>query len=205
MNNTSQPTEKQRSDKNSHVVLLEKLNDKDFAREFFARRLERAKDGIEEILSVTLGWNVLAKNNSEWGHRILLEVFETLLIRHKNFSRSDFIEKLQKAIFDFTMTRDEAYRQWETESFAKVGLDENGVEIEADSEIVSTDETESYKLGLLLSCVLNNPLFPAKLEDDFRESLNDFTNLLPSDKNREFFNLETSPEYLARLFKIAEA
>ncbi len=132
MNITSQPTEKQKSDKDSFQVLLEKLNNETFAREFFARRLERATDGIQEILSVTIGWNVLTKKNSEWGHRILLEVLETLLIRHKNFSRSDFIEKLQKAIFDFTITKDEAYRQWETESFAKVGLDENGIDLKAD-------------------------------------------------------------------------
>ncbi len=66
-------------------------------------------------------------------------------------------------------------------------------------------DSETDNLALLLSGVLNNPRLPEKLKDEFKDALTEFTNDLPTNENIEFFSVETSPEYLARLFKIAEA
>lgn len=74
-------------------------------------------------------------------------------------------------------------------------------EIEADE---SADGFETDNLALLLSGVLGCEKLPPELYEGFKEVLNEFTNKLSPDKNREFYKIEDSPEYLARLLKVSE-
>jgi hypothetical protein len=125
-------TEKQTENQelNSRQILSKKLNDKEFAYEFYNKKLQRAKIIIDDILSVTTGFAVPTESGNEWGHQSLLELFGMFSIRHENFSRSQFTEDLQNHVFTWTKTHDEAHRKWQKEAFAARGFDEHGVEIE---------------------------------------------------------------------------
>ncbi len=136
-NNTTKQTENE--ELTSYEQLCRKLDAEDFAYEFKLKTLDRAKNLIGDILSVTTGNSIVTENNSEWGHGVFLELFEILSIRHKNFFVPDFLENLSDYLFTWTFASDAAVRNWREKTLAERGLDEHGIKletpIEADSPI----------------------------------------------------------------------
>ncbi len=118
----------------SYQKLLITLEDDAKAYEFRVKTLDHAKNLISDILSVTTGNSVVTEDNSEWGHGNLLELFEMLLIRHKNFDVPDFLENLSDFLFTWTFASDEANRNWKKKTLAERGLDEHGIKLDARAE-----------------------------------------------------------------------
>ncbi len=131
-NNTTNKTENK--ELTSYEQLCRKLDDEDFAYEFKLKTLDRAKNLIGDILSVTTGNSIVTENNSEWGHGVFLELFEILSIRHKNFFVPDFLENLSDYLFTWTFASDDAGRNWREKTLAERGLDEYGIKLEKPSE-----------------------------------------------------------------------
>jgi len=131
-NNTPNKTENK--ELTSYQKLLITLDDDAKAYEFKVKTLDHAKNLIADILSVTTGNSVVTEDNSEWGHGNLLELFEMLLIRHKNFDVPDFLENLSDFLFTWTFTSDEANRNWKKKILAERGLDEYGIKLDARAE-----------------------------------------------------------------------
>ena len=131
-NNT--PIKTENKELTSYQKLLITLDDDAKAYEFKVKTLDHAKNLIADILSVTTGNSVVTEDNSEWGHGNLLELFEMLLIRHKNFDVPDFLENLSAFLFTWTFTSDEANRNWKKKILAERGLDEHGIKLDARAE-----------------------------------------------------------------------
>jgi hypothetical protein len=107
MENTKMNTEK-----TPYALLKEKLDDPYFAQKFFDEKEAEAKEYIERILSVCLGWSVPTEDGNEWAHELLFKILDMFMIRHENFSIMTLAEHLQFHIFNYTLTHDEAYREW---------------------------------------------------------------------------------------------
>jgi len=152
-NNTTNKTENK--ELTSYQKLLIALDDDAKAYEFKVKTLDRAKNLIGDILAVTTGNSIVVENNSEWGHGNLLELFEILSIRHKNFYVPDFLENLSEYLFSWTFASDEANRNWKKKILAERGLDEYGIKLDApfktekplDSPAPETDQPKAKTLG----------------------------------------------------------
>ncbi|HEX8286786.1 MAG TPA: hypothetical protein VF556_02255 [Pyrinomonadaceae bacterium] len=99
-------------EKTNYQILLEKLDDENFARKFREQQLAEAKELIDQILMVTSGGAVVTGTAEEWGNENLFKLFEIFQIRHKNFYIPDFAADLQIHLFHFTTTHDDAFREW---------------------------------------------------------------------------------------------
>jgi hypothetical protein len=115
------------------------LDNKPNAREFYIEKLERAEELLTNLFMVTSGVFVPPNDDKDWGHKITLEVLEFFLIRHENFSRSDFAEDLQERIFRQTMTYFDNYNQWRAKTFADRGLDDDGEPLPKTREITQKE------------------------------------------------------------------
>ncbi len=164
-----------------YLELLKSLDDRETAQRFKDEKTERAKTLISEILMVTCGVFV-EPENKDWAHEHLLEILGIFMIRHKNFSRSDFAEDLQFHIFNETKSYDNCYHKWRKSSLAKRELDYYGVELEKATEAepvldlpeMATKDLETDDLTELanqLSAVMKNPLLPTKLYEVMADEL----------------------------------
>jgi hypothetical protein len=127
----------------SYQKLLKTLDDEEKAYKYQIEVFERAKNIVDGILSVTTGNNVIVKENNEWGHGLLLELFEILSVRHKNFYIPDFLENLSDHVFNYTFLRDNTLRNWKKETLAKRGLDEYGIPLETPAEEISQPKAKT--------------------------------------------------------------
>ena len=102
------------TEKTPHQQLIEKLDDTDFAREFFTEKQKEAEELIAQILMVTSGVCHSERENgvTEWGHENLFQLLNLFLIRHENFDRSQIAENLQQFLFGWTMKHSAAYDEW---------------------------------------------------------------------------------------------
>jgi hypothetical protein len=100
------------TEKTPYAQLKEKLDDTLFAQKFFDEKETEAKEYIESILSVCLGWSVPVEDGSEWAHERLYKILDMFMIRHENFSIMTLAEHLQFHMFHFTKKHDDAYREW---------------------------------------------------------------------------------------------
>jgi hypothetical protein len=139
-NNTTKTTKMENKELTSYQKLLLTLDDDTKAYDFKVKTLDRAKNLIGDILSVTTGNSIVTENNSEWGHGVFLELFEILSIRHKNFFVPDFLENLSDYLFTWTFASDAAVRHWREKTLAERGLDEHGIKLETPIEADSPND-----------------------------------------------------------------
>jgi hypothetical protein len=101
-------------EKTAYQLLLEKLDDKEFARQFTEEKQKEIEELIAQILMVTSGVSHAERSDGaqEWGHENLFKIFDILMIRHKNFYIPDLLENLQSYLFAWTKKHSEAYREW---------------------------------------------------------------------------------------------
>jgi len=125
------------TEKTEYQKLRKKLDDKDFARKFFNDKEAEAKELIESILSITLGWDVLTESGNEWGHKTIFRVLDLFTIRHKHFDRAQLAENLQTHIFHFTIKHDDTFREW-SKPF-EVDLYSDGEDTEQIQETVTAE------------------------------------------------------------------
>jgi hypothetical protein len=150
-NNTPNKTENK--ELTSYQKLLINLDDDAKAYDFKVKTLDHAKNLISDILSVTTGNSVVTEDNSEWGHGNLLELFEMLLIRHKNFDVPDFLENLSDFLFTWTFTSDEANRNWKKKTLTERGLDEYGIPFQAEQpKVLAESEKTSEPIKTDTAC-----------------------------------------------------
>jgi hypothetical protein len=207
----------------SYEKLLRELDDEAKAYEFKVKSLDRAKNLIGDILSVTTGNAVVTVDNNEWGHGVFVELFEILLIRHKNFYVPDFIENLKDYVYTWTLKYGEDHHNWEKAILADRGLDEYGIAFEkqvekeksngSEAPEVETETNNKEKiigaaeidnLALVLSGLLNNPNLPSGIYNSLKDGLDDAFNDLPNEANIELSSLRDSPEYLAKLIQLSK-
>jgi hypothetical protein len=175
-NNTTNKTENK--ELTSYQKLLRNLDDDAFAYEFKVKTLDRAKNLIGDILAVTTGSNIVTEQNGEWGHGTLLELFEILTIRHKNFYVPDFLENLSDYLFTWTMTSDEANSNWRKNTLAERGLDEYGIKFDAPFEtedelkVLDLSNSSVEDLAQTLSGIMHNPHLPKPIKDCLKDNLN---------------------------------
>ncbi len=201
-NNT--PTKTENKELTSYQKLLITLDDDAKAYEFKVKTLDHAKNLISDILSVTTGNSVVTEDNSEWGHGNLLELFEMLLIRHKNFDVPDFLENLSAFLFTWTFTSDEANRNWKKKTLAERGLDEHGIKLDAPAPEVKA-ETEYSKAKTLdehhlqiMANKLSHILESGKVSGDAKEALQ---SILCEMSNEANLGLD-SPELIKASFPL---
>ncbi|MDQ3131096.1 MAG: hypothetical protein M3Q99_10085 [Acidobacteriota bacterium] len=95
-NNTTEKTEYQ--------ILREKLNDRNFAFEFFENKEIEAKRLLDELLSVATGSSVVKGTWNEWANQVFYRIFEIFTLRHENFESSQLAENLQHHLFTWSRT-----------------------------------------------------------------------------------------------------
>lgn len=137
MNNNTNKTDNQNNSisakdqaRENWLKIREQLNDKKFAFEFYRQKLQKAKDNIGDILSVTSGNMIVSEPNSEHGHAVLMEILEMFMIRHENFDRAQLAEDLQEHIFHWSMDYTGGRSNWNNKIFASIGLDSYGEPLE---------------------------------------------------------------------------
>jgi hypothetical protein len=79
-------------EKTAYQLLLEKLDDKEFARQFTEEKQKEIEELLAQILMVTTGGCAVNGTCEEWGHENLFKIFDILKIRHKNFYLPDLLE-----------------------------------------------------------------------------------------------------------------
>ncbi len=176
-------------EKTAYQLLLEKLDDQEFARQFKEEKQKEIEELIAQILMVTTGASIVQGTVEEWGHENLFKIFDILQIRHKNFSVPDLLENLQGYLFTWTMKHSEAYREW------------SGA-LESDELPISDAPGESLKpsdTAKQVSDLLNNTDLPEPIIDGLRDGLLDLFN---SHINQsEFRDYENSPEYVEKILR----
>ncbi len=155
------------------------LEDKSNAQKFFDEKLKRAKDLTDSIFMITSGAFERTDDNPDWAHEILVELFTIFQIDHKNFSMLDFLEDLKTIVFTQSHEYDGATGEWKERILTKVGLNEDGFDLEQFPQ--ETTETEDKPLdlsnsaiedlSLKLSDILTNPLLPQKIHDCISEQI----------------------------------
>ncbi len=190
----------------SYQKLLVTLDDDAKAYEFKLKTLDRAQNLIGDILSVTTGNSIVTERNNEWGQGTLLELFEILSIRHKNFYMPDFLENLSDHLFSWSLTHDESIRNWKTKTLQERGLDEYGIELnKAVSESKDEQSAKSQeldKLAVQISEVLQNPLLPVEVYNSILHGTDAIINSSNSADNAKY---ETSPEHIKAVLKISKS
>jgi hypothetical protein len=161
-------------EKTAYQLLLEKLDDQEFARQFREEKQKEMEKLIAQILMVTSGVSHATSGDGvqEWGHENLFKIFDILKIRHKNFYLPDLLENLQLFLFTWTSKQSEAYREWSSA-------------LESDADTNETQETpgessELENLAVKISEVMKNPLTPTKLYNVMSDELSHVTGFADS-------------------------
>jgi hypothetical protein len=184
-------------EKTAYQLLLEKLDDRDFADKFKEEKQKEMEELIAQILMVTTGASVVQGTVEEWGHENLFKIFDILQIRHKNFSVPDLLENLQHYLFAWTMKHSEAYRKWSS----ALESDGDTIETQEMSAIVDTpgESLKPSDTAKQVSDLLNNPDLPEPIRDGLADGLLDLFN---SHINQsEFHDYEKSPEYVEKILR----
>jgi len=198
------------TEKTPYQILLEKLDDEDFAERFFAEKQKEAEYLLADILGVTSGASEVVKINDDWGQKALYQVFELLSIRHKNFYLPDFISNLQEFLFRWTWEYSERHLRWrdvlDSEIFALSDDEKTGEAAEGEKSPLDLSQMSAETLGTTdaakcLSDVLNNPNIPETLTKAIESAMNDLRgSKAVSD------DFDNSPESIAEiLFKSKRA
>ena len=176
------------------------LDDEQNAYKFYDEKKERAKELIDGILRLTSG--AFKTDDADYGAKNLVEILEMFMIRHKNFSRSDFAEDLQSIIYDETMAKSDSYYDWRKELFDGQGLDDDGEPLpekqETEKEVPNildlsahaTAEGDCIDLAKHIAAVLKDERTPEQIRSSLKDGLSDIC--LPS----QFME---SPEFIAKM------
>lgn len=186
---------KNTEEKTAYQLLLEKLDDQDFARQFTEEKQKEIEELIAQILMVTTGGCVVQGTAEEWGHENLFKIFDILMIRHKNFYIPDLLENLQHYLFSWTKKHSKAYREWA----GVLESDGDGTNAESAPVQIPGESTELEKLAAQISEVLKNPSLPVELYNAILHGADDIVNTSDSDANEKY---ETSPEHIKAILKI---
>jgi hypothetical protein len=156
-------------EKTAYQLLLEKLDDKDFARQFTEEKQKEIEELLAQILMVTTGASVVQGTCEEWGHENLFKIFDILMIRHKNFFIPDVMENLKFYLFTWTKKHSEAYREWS----GALESDQSTDETQETSEVQNTpgEFQELENLAVQISKVMKNPLIPTRLYNAMSDEL----------------------------------
>jgi hypothetical protein len=184
-------------EKTAYQLLLEKLDDADFARQFKEEKQKEIEELLAQILMVTTGASVVNGTCEEWGHENLFKIFDILKIRHKNFYLPDLLENLQSYLFTWTNKHSEAYREWSG------ALENDGDTIKTQEmsnvRIAPGESLKSSDTAKQVSDLLNNPDLPEPIKEGLQDGLLDLFN---SHINQsEFHDYEKSPEYVEKILR----
>ncbi len=102
----------------------------------------RGKELLEQLLMVTTGGSRFL--DSEAGNEIFLELFQLFQLKFEGFYPRFLAEEMEYTLFDFTHSRDDAFREWKNGALTARGLDENGLplDVEQPKEQVSATERQ---------------------------------------------------------------
>jgi hypothetical protein len=184
-------------EKTAYQLLLEKLDDREFARQFTEEKQKEIEELIAQILMVTTGASVVQGTVEEWGHENLFKIFGVLQIRHKNFSVCDLLENLQHYLFTWTMKHSEVYREWSSALESDGDTDETqempNVRLAPGESLKSSDTAKQ------VSDLLNNTDLPEPIKDGLADGL---VELFNSHINQsEFRDYEKTPEYVEKILR----
>ncbi len=182
-------------EKTAYQLLLEKLDDREFARQFTEEKQKEIEELLAQILMVTTGASVVNGTCEEWGHENLFKIFDILKIRHKNFYLPDLLENLQLYLFTWTSKHSEAYRKWSE------ALESDGDNVSADSAptLAPGESLPPSATAKQVSDLLNNPDLPEPIRDGLADGLNELFN---SHINQsEFIDYQSTPEYVEKILR----
>ena len=164
--------------KNNYQILLEKLNDKAFAKEFKEQAKKDACELLDDILVACSG-DLIVENNDDWGVKAMVKLIDILSIRHENFYVPDFAAYLQQHIFEnHTHDSTAAFFKWynaieyvndSVVESKPIDLPETADATE--DEPKTAPETNLDELANHLSAVLKHPQTPARLYNEIGDYL----------------------------------
>ena len=208
MNNTSQPTEKQKSD-NNEAATVPTMTEAEMKE--FISILTRSDDlqgdyAFNGLLFFFQSVNEAIKKSpveaQNLMHHLQQHVFNSLMWE----SFWAFDAHRRKCHLIFNRTEPFVYSsESETEKTAEppTAAEDLNEDSDEDFNLGTIEELDGGGLALALSGVLKNPNLPVDIYNGVKRGLNDVFNSLPVALNHELSEYEDSPEYLAKLIEYA--